>query len=85
MTPRTTNLCNNRVHYALDLWFEREVKKSCRGKATLTRYADDWVCAFQHEDDAERFYRMLPERLKKFGLELASISTVLSLPNTSMG
>ncbi len=68
-------LANVYLHYALDLWFGCVVKKSCRGKATLTRYADDWVCAFQHEDDAERFYRMLPKRLKKFGLEMAKDKT----------
>ena len=68
-------LANVYLHYALDLWFERVVKKSCRGKAVLVRYADDWVCAFQHEDDAERFYQALPDRLKKFGLEIAEEKT----------
>jgi len=68
-------LANVYLHYALDLWFDRMVKKTCRGKATLTRYADDWVCAFQHEDDAERFYQVLPKRLKKFGLEVAEEKT----------
>ncbi len=68
-------LANIYLHYALDLWFERVVKRTCRGKATLTRYADDWVCAFQHEDDAQRFYQTLPKRLKKFGLEIAQEKT----------
>ena len=68
-------LANVYLHYALDLWFERVVKKSCQGKAVLVRYADDWVCAFQHEDDAQRFYQALPERLKKFGLEVAEEKT----------
>jgi len=68
-------LANVYLHYALDLWFDRVVMKSCRGKATLRRYADDWVCAFEHEDDAERFYRMLPKRLQKFGLEIAQEKT----------
>ncbi len=68
-------LANVYLHYTLDLWFDRVVKRSCRGKAVLVRYADDWVCAFQHEDDAERFYQMLPNRLKKFGLEIAEEKT----------
>jgi len=68
-------LANVYLHYALDLWFDRVVKKTCRGKATLTRYADDWVCAFQHQDDAGWFYQMLPKRLKKFGLEVAQEKT----------
>jgi len=68
-------LANVYLHYALDLWFDRVVKRSCRGKAVLVRYADDWVCAFQHEDDAERFYQALPTRLKKFDLEIAQEKT----------
>ena len=59
----------------LDLWFDRVVKSSCRGKAKLIRYADDWVCAFQFDDDAERFYHVLPKRLKKFSLEIADEKT----------
>ncbi len=68
-------LANVYLHYALDLWFERVVKRSCRGKAVLVRYADDWVCAFEHDDDAERFYQALPNRLKKFSLETAQEKT----------
>jgi len=68
-------LANVYLHYALDLWFDRVVRKSCRGKAILTRYADDWVCAFEHEDDAQRYYQTLPKRLEKFGLEIAQEKT----------
>jgi group II intron reverse transcriptase/maturase len=68
-------LANVYLHYALDLWFDRVVKKSCRGKVVLVRYADDWVCAFEHEDDADRFYQTLPKRLEKFGLEIAQEKT----------
>jgi group II intron reverse transcriptase/maturase len=62
-------LANIYLHYVLDLWFYKVVKKGCRGEACLIRYADDFVAAFEHQEDAERFYRMLPERLGKFGLE----------------
>ncbi len=72
-------LANVYLHYGLDLWFEQVVKRSCRGKAILTRYADDWVCAFEHEDDAQRYYQTLPKRLKKFGLEVAQEKTRLLL------
>lgn len=68
-------LANVYLHYALDLWFERVVKKTCRGKARMIRYADDWVCAFQHEEDARWFYRTLPMRLSKFNLEVAAEKT----------
>ena len=43
------------------------------------RYADDFVCAFEHKADAERFMEKLPERLKKFNLEVAEEKT-RSLP-----
>jgi RNA-directed DNA polymerase len=68
-------LANVFLHYALDLWFERKVKPHCRGEAMLCRYADDWVCAFRFQDDAQRFYRVLPKRLAKFNLELAAEKT----------
>ena len=64
-------LANVYLHYALDLWFERVFQRSAKGKAFLHRYADDFVCGFEQEEDAERFYRELGERLRKFGLALA--------------
>jgi len=68
-------LANVYLHYALDLWFEKVVKPRCKGKATIIRYADDWVCAFQLREEAEKFYRELPKRLKKFNLETAPDKT----------
>jgi RNA-directed DNA polymerase len=65
------------LHYALDLWFDKVVKTHCRGEALLCRYADDWVGAFRYRDDAERFYRVLPKRLKKFNLQVAPEKTHL--------
>lgn len=70
-------LANIYLHYALDHWFERVVKPRCRGQAYLIRYADDFVCAFQYRMEAERFYRVLPERLAKFGLEVAPEKTCI--------
>jgi group II intron reverse transcriptase/maturase len=68
-------LANVYLHYALDLWFEKVVKRHCSGDVLISRYADDWVCAFQYRDDARRFYRTLPKRLAKFNLELAGAKT----------
>jgi RNA-directed DNA polymerase len=68
-------LANVYLHFALDLWFEKVVKPRCKGFAMMNRYADDWVCAFQRKDDAERFYRVLPKRLEKFHLETAPEKT----------
>lgn len=36
-------LANVYLHYALDLWFHKVVRKHCRGEACLIRYADDCV------------------------------------------
>ena len=68
-------LANIYLHYALDLWFEREIKPRCRGSALLIRFADDFVCAFQNQKDAERFMEQLGTRLGKFGLEVAPDKT----------
>ena len=68
-------LANVYLHYALDLWFEKVFQRSCKGEAFLHRYADDFVCGFGREEDAQRFYSELEERLRKFGLELAAEKT----------
>jgi RNA-directed DNA polymerase len=51
------------------------VKRRCRGEACLIRYADDFVCAFEHQAEADRFYEALGQRLGKFGLELSAEKT----------
>ena len=68
-------LANIYLHFALDLWFEKVVKRYCTGEVMLVRYADDFVCAFRYRDDAKRFYQELPERLLKFNLEVAPEKT----------
>jgi len=68
-------LSNIYLHYVLDLWFEKVVKKSCKGDAMIMRYADDFVCAFEYEEDAKRFLESLEKRLGKFHLEVAPEKT----------
>ena len=68
-------LANIYLHYALDLWFYRVFQKSCLGKALLCRYADDFVCAFEQPEDADRFHAAVKERLAQFGLETAPEKT----------
>ena len=65
-------LANVYLHYTLDLWFHEVAKQHCRGEACLIRYADDFVCAFQHQDEAQHFYGAMEFRLEKFGLQLAA-------------
>jgi group II intron reverse transcriptase/maturase len=68
-------LANIYLHFALDLWFQKVVIPRCSGEACLIRYADDFVCAFEKEEDAKRFYEALGERLRKFNLELSAEKT----------
>lgn len=63
-------LANIYLHEVLDLWFEQEVKLRLRGRAILVRYADDFVIAFSHEEDARRVLDVLPKRFGKYGLTL---------------
>ena len=65
-------ISNVYLHYALDLWFDKVFKKTCRGEAYMVRYADDFICCFQYKDEAERFYQELQERLQKFNLSISA-------------
>ena len=40
-------LGNVYLHYALDVWFDQVVRPRLRGRATLVRYADDFVIGFE--------------------------------------
>jgi group II intron reverse transcriptase/maturase len=74
-TPQGGNLspilANIYLHYVVDLWFERGIKKQLKGYAQLIRYADDFIVCFEKGEEAEAFSKELVERLKKFGLEIA--------------
>lgn len=52
-------MANVYLHYTLDMWFDKVVKKQCRGSASMVRYADDVVFCFYCRSDAERFYGSL--------------------------
>lgn len=68
-------LANIYLHYALDLWFERVVQPKQQGRSRMIRYADDFVACFEYRHEAESFEQALPERLAKFGLEVAKDKT----------
>ena len=68
-------LANIYLHYVLDVWFEKRFAKSCRGKAYLLRYADDFVACFHQEEDAKRFMQELTNRLADFNLEAEPTKT----------
>jgi RNA-directed DNA polymerase len=48
-----------------------------KGRAYLIRYADDFVMVFELKMDARRVYKVLPERLARYGLMLHADKTRL--------
>jgi RNA-directed DNA polymerase len=68
-------LANVYLHYVLDLWFEKRVKKQCGGYASMVRYADDFIILVERKEEAEQILVQLRERLAKFGLELSAAKT----------
>jgi group II intron reverse transcriptase/maturase len=63
-------LANIYLHEVLDAWWVRDVLPRLSGKATLIRYADDFVIVFTDLRDAERVQAVLPQRFARFGLQL---------------
>ena len=63
-------LANIYLHYVFDLWIQSWRRKQARGEVIVARFADDIVIGFQHRTDAERFWRELAERFRRFHLEL---------------
>jgi len=73
-------LGNLYLHYVIDLWFEKVVRKNSRGQAYMIRYADDTIFCFENEEDAKEFYQQFIMRLGKFNLEVAEEKTkIISL------
>lgn len=74
-TPQGGNvspvLANIYLHYALDLWFKHDLRKSLKGYAEIIRYADDFLIVVEEQADCEIILALLKERLAKFGLELS--------------
>ena len=63
-------IANIYLHEVIDEWFEKIKRENFRGAAEMVRYCDDMVFIFQKPEDAERFYKVLPKRLEKYGLSL---------------
>jgi len=63
-------LANVFLYYVFDLWVRAWRRKQARGDLIVVRFADDIVLGFQLQSDAERFWKELAERLRKFRLEL---------------
>ena len=70
-------LANIYLHYTLDLWFEKRVKRNSRGYTRLIRYADDYVACFQYAEEARQYMQDMELRLNTFHLEVAPQKTRL--------
>jgi RNA-directed DNA polymerase len=68
--PISPLLANIFLHYILDVWFEEVVKPRLKGEAYEIRFADDAILCFQHKEDAEKVFSVLPKRFEKYGLTL---------------
>jgi group II intron reverse transcriptase/maturase len=68
-------LANVYLHYVLDLWYEKVLRKRCKGEVYYVRYADDFLLMFQYENEAREVMEALKARLGKFGLEVAEDKT----------
>ena len=47
-------LANVYLHYTLDTWFDYVKKREFHGEMYMVRYADDFVCLFQYENEAQK-------------------------------
>jgi len=70
-------LSNVYLHYVFDLWAQRWRQHHAHGNVIFVRYADDIVCGFEHEADAQRFHADLQQRMEKFELSLHADKTRL--------
>jgi len=68
-------LANVYLHYALDLWFDRKLKRHIKGYVSMVRYADDFVIVVQYKKEATKIRNLLEKRLDKFELELSAKKT----------
>jgi len=70
-------LANIFLHEVMDKWMHETVIPLLREKAFEVRYADDVVLCFKSKEDALRVLKVLPKRLKKYGLEMHPEKTKL--------
>ncbi len=63
------------LHDVLDLWFQRRIRRRCRGEAYVFRFADDFVACFQYQTEADDGLTRLGDRMEEFHLERAQEKT----------
>lgn len=63
-------LANIYMHFVLALWYKEIIEKQAKGDTFMVIYADDFIAGFQYEKEAKSYFKVLNERMNKFGLEL---------------
>ena len=63
-------LANIFLHYVVDVFVHEWRKTQATGEVYMVRYADDFVIACEHENDARVLLEALDERLREHGLNL---------------
>ena len=64
-------LSNIYLHYAVDIWLNRDIKRDTNGYVEIVRYCDDFVIMVENKEDSKRIMGELSERLSKCSLELS--------------
>ena len=70
-------LGNIYLHFVQDLRIKKDVAEKSKGSVLFRRHAGDSIVCFERKDNAEAYLRALPERLAKFGLQLADEKSAL--------
>lgn len=63
-------LANIFLHYVVDVFVHEWRKTEVKGEIYIVRYADDFVIACEHKEDALALLEALEKRLREFGLIL---------------
>jgi len=65
-------LSNIYLHYAVDIWLNRDIKRVANGYVEIVRYCDDFVIMVEKEEDSKWIMEKLSERLSRCNLELSA-------------
>ena len=65
-------LSNIYLHYAVDIWLNRDIKRVANGYVETVRYCDDFVIMVEKEEDSKWIMEKLSERLSRCNLELSA-------------
>src|SRR3989475_8374486 len=68
-------LSNVYLHYVLDIWFQRRVRRRCRGEAYLHRFAEDFVAGVQQQTEGHDLLARLCQRIEEVHLQLSPEKT----------